>query len=328
MLFPMGRLYYLWDSTVGVEGIAYEENLATNSETWDGYTVVGRIPAAQIAALSDGPNTTITLTIQGGTLKNFDVAAFYIGLGATGGGAALPQFATTPVQVESGGLTSFSAPKLSTLQLDPATLVWDGTSDLVWSATCSDSNDELATTVATGIGSIFYKTGADAATVAKTGYTASSHNPGIMGLVCEVQMDGYVTGGGDGDGGDGGGAGGSGTPIGFTGGYLLFGTLRNTGSGWEVLNDSGHAPLNVTSVTSVNGSSTSGYILVEFSAMSKVGTLVCGPDDTFAGEGFSFGASVEIGSAKIFCGQNGAKVSPNSCISSAGNIWFMGAMWS
>jgi hypothetical protein len=64
--------------------------------------------------------------------------------------------------------------------------------------------------------------------------------------------------------------------------------LRNTGSGWSALNNSGHAPVGVESVTSDNESITINY---SFTA-AKIVSLVVTPDETFSGMGLFCGASV------------------------------------
>lgn len=76
---------------------------------------------------------------------------------------------------------------------------------------------------------------------------------------------------------------------------ICCGILRNSGNGWYVINDSGHTPLNVSSV-SVNSN---GDIEVAYSFTSnRIKTFICAPDETFA-QKYRFGASVGNTSAKI-----------------------------
>jgi hypothetical protein len=71
--------------------------------------------------------------------------------------------------------------------------------------------------------------------------------------------------------------------------------LRNDGSGWYALNDTGHVPVNVTSVTN-----TSSVITINYGFTgTKVVSLVCVPDETLAAYGFTFGASVNLDNANI-----------------------------
>lgn len=79
---------------------------------------------------------------------------------------------------------------------------------------------------------------------------------------------------------------------------LIAGTIRNTGTGWHVIDDTGHRP---TGVTGVTASATS--IAVAFAATAKIVSFVCGPDETYAAWGLRVGASVGTSSANISCYQ-------------------------
>lgn len=84
---------------------------------------------------------------------------------------------------------------------------------------------------------------------------------------------------------------------------LIACTLRNTGSGFAILNDASHEPIGVTSVTTAGDNST---ITLNYSfTATQVGSLVVVPDDTFASLGYEFGASVGLTSAVINCSQPG-----------------------
>ena len=63
--------------------------------------------------------------------------------------------------------------------------------------------------------------------------------------------------------------------------------IRNNGTGWELIKDSTHQPVNVQ--YAVNDTDSIG-LAYSFSA-TKVGTVVCVPDETFIQQGYSFGAS-------------------------------------
>ena len=71
---------------------------------------------------------------------------------------------------------------------------------------------------------------------------------------------------------------------------FIAGVIRNSGDGWEYINDSGHEPLNLTSV-SVDEN---GRIEIDYGfTASKVLSLVATPDETFAGL-YSIGGSVGL----------------------------------
>lgn len=72
-------------------------------------------------------------------------------------------------------------------------------------------------------------------------------------------------------------------------------TIRNTGSGWALINDAGHSPIGVTGV-SVSG----GFIrlALDFSA-TTVGGVVSGPDETFIVSGLDAAPSVALDSISL-----------------------------
>lgn len=80
-------------------------------------------------------------------------------------------------------------------------------------------------------------------------------------------------------------------------------TLRNTGSGFAILNDASHEPIGVTSVSTA-GDDLSLTLTYSFTA-TQVGSLICVPDDTLAAYGYTFGASVGLTTAVITAAQPG-----------------------
>ena len=96
--------------------------------------------------------------------------------------------------------------------------------------------------------------------------------------------------------------------------------LRNTGNGWAAINDSNHAPLNIDSV-----SQNENEIIIRYSSIKakKVQSLLCTPDETFAGR-YTFGASVGIESANIFVYMESQRMSPKDLVSGEGNLWILG----
>lgn len=80
------------------------------------------------------------------------------------------------------------------------------------------------------------------------------------------------------------------------------GALRNDGTGWYAIADSTHAPLNIASVATKDG-----MITVEYTfTASKIHTFIAAPDETLARAGYSAGASVGVGSARILLAKNGS----------------------
>lgn len=82
---------------------------------------------------------------------------------------------------------------------------------------------------------------------------------------------------------------------------------RNSGSGWELIDDAFHKPINMDSA-----SNTTTNIVLDYSSMgaSEVGSLTVVPDETYSSLGFVFGASVANGDANIraskLCGNRAA----------------------
>ena len=76
---------------------------------------------------------------------------------------------------------------------------------------------------------------------------------------------------------------------------VVAGALRKSGGTWSLISDEGHVPSNIVSVTDRG---TDLRIEYGFTA-SKVVSLVATPDETYAVQGYSFGASVGLSGATI-----------------------------
>lgn len=76
---------------------------------------------------------------------------------------------------------------------------------------------------------------------------------------------------------------------------VVAGALRKSGGTWSLISDEGHTPSNIVSVTDRG---TDLRIEYGFTA-SKVVSLVATPDETYAVQGYSFGASVGLSGATI-----------------------------
>lgn len=95
---------------------------------------------------------------------------------------------------------------------------------------------------------------------------------------------------------------------------IVYGVLRNTGSGWSLLDDGDHVPCGIASVT--NSTST---ITVNFAFTSSVvGTFLAVPDETLVNLGYNFGASVGFTAATITIAR---------CKPVGGYIAYDGANW-
>lgn len=116
----------------------------------------------------------------------------------------------------------------------------------------------------------------------------------------------------------------SGSPEALDGGTYrwLAGVIRNDGAGWAVINDGTHRPVNIESVTSVDGG-TGGYIRISYpqlvGATGKVVSLIAAPDEALGRSGFSMGASVTTTYADISISQLVPPVS--DYISYNGTAW-------
>ena len=82
---------------------------------------------------------------------------------------------------------------------------------------------------------------------------------------------------------------------------LVAGVIRNTGSGWFIINDIDHEPLNLTGI-----SETSQAITIEHNVgAAQVVSMVAVPDETYANR-YNFGTSVGLNSTSIKIVPNGA----------------------
>lgn len=106
------------------------------------------------------------------------------------------------------------------------------------------------------------------------------------------------------------------------------GTIRNTGSGWYVLNDAGHEPDAITI-----GAVTTASVQVFYPACDQIVSFIAAPDDTYATTyGATFGASVGLTYAYIKGSINDGSDTGNAADpwdpttdwSSSSNIWVSG----
>lgn len=109
----------------------------------------------------------------------------------------------------------------------------------------------------------------------------------------------------------------------------IAGTIRNTGSGWYVLNDAGHEPDDMAI-----GTVTTTSVQILFPECSQVVAMIVGPDDTYASSAWhaTFGASVGFDNAVIKgaikdsadSGSGPDPWDPTTDWSGSSNIWIIG----
>lgn len=89
---------------------------------------------------------------------------------------------------------------------------------------------------------------------------------------------------------------------------IVAGSLRNTGSGWFVVNDAINEPSDLSI-----GTVTTSSIQVLFPASAQMETFIVAPDSAFAGSHtVSFGASVGLSSATIKGRIDGGPFNPST----------------
>lgn len=167
-----------WNKTAAVydaDGDFYSnystQNLTHTLDTTYGgfssaYTIVQKIPASALTV--NGASVNVTFAAQpGGTLQIIDA---FIGHAATSGDAY--DFAATPTRLTFSGSNGVTTATGGTATSDTATFALDETKDLL---VAININTATLKAVATASGyAIYWKVGAEAATVNKTGYTLAS----------------------------------------------------------------------------------------------------------------------------------------------------------
>ena len=84
---------------------------------------------------------------------------------------------------------------------------------------------------------------------------------------------------------------------------IICGVIRNSGSGWAYISDAAHEPLFFTGTPTIVAAPEDFKLsLTHTTGMTKVGTLVCCPDETFAPYGVVIGGSVGTNSSAIRAG--------------------------
>jgi len=102
--------------------------------------------------------------------------------------------------------------------------------------------------------------------------------------------------------------------------YIVAGVIRNTGDGWNVINDNGHNSINICSVSNDEKIITIKYC----DKVDKVITFLCVSDETYLK--YSCGSSVSRDEARLYLlkSSNGKRINPNKLNNKNGNFWVYG----
>lgn len=98
------------------------------------------------------------------------------------------------------------------------------------------------------------------------------------------------------------------------------GVIRNAGSGWALINDTEHEPVNIIAVTQ-----TTTYIEITYPVTTQVVSFNATVDETMLSAGYRVGASVGVSVTRLYIYDiNHDLVNPANYINSQGNIWVNG----
>lgn len=166
LIYPVGFLKTSGTWTT----VSTNSSLASDQASWASFTIVIFIPQASISA-SGGTQTRLTLTAP--TSGNTPITAMYVGQADAAYSGTAPAFAATPTQLLFTGsasvtLTGGTGDTVS----DAASFVMPSSQGLAvaWQHSAAASSLRIATANNPANWKMSYKAGADAATVAKSGY--------------------------------------------------------------------------------------------------------------------------------------------------------------
>lgn len=105
---------------------------------------------------------------------------------------------------------------------------------------------------------------------------------------------------------------------------MIAGAVRKKNGVWSVIDDAGHTPVNLASVVDKGTHLAVGF---GFTA-EEVISLTVTPDEAYAMQGFTFGASVGFYEARVYIHQEGqpigSHVRPEDMPEGNSNIWVLG----
>ena len=162
-------------TTVFDETTAFATGSAIDADDsgWNGYTMVVVVPIASFSA-TDG--TKIRLTLRGGEVEGFIASAIWCG---NGGGGHAYDFTGDQVRLQQSASNTITVGTDGTVVTDEIAFVKDGTNPLVMALqfqTTTDTTRRISSGFSPAGYSTWYKSGADASTEDKTGYTDHSAN--------------------------------------------------------------------------------------------------------------------------------------------------------
>lgn len=105
---------------------------------------------------------------------------------------------------------------------------------------------------------------------------------------------------------------------------LLSCTIRNTGSGWAVLNDAAHEPSGIAALVQHPD-----HIEIQHAATAtQVSSVQVTPDETYAAQALRVGISVGLSLSRIYLysGASTTPLDPATVAAANGNLWITGLM--
>lgn len=96
----------------------------------------------------------------------------------------------------------------------------------------------------------------------------------------------------------------------------LSAVIRCTAGTWAALNDAGHTPYGVTSVTS-----SSTWVRVYHAPIGHVSSTQVTTDEAYVQDDVTVGASVALGYVQLHFAQHGAAVNPSTLCIPGSNVW-------
>ncbi|MFI6639941.1 hypothetical protein [Streptomyces sp. NPDC050504] len=104
---------------------------------------------------------------------------------------------------------------------------------------------------------------------------------------------------------------------------MIGGALRNTGTGWGLINDAGHQPTGITAVLTRPD-----HIEIQHPVSAvKVSSFQVTPDETYAQQGLRVGISAGLALSRVYLysGPPGLPpVDPSTVAAASGNLWLTG----
>lgn len=105
--------------------------------------------------------------------------------------------------------------------------------------------------------------------------------------------------------------------------YEIAGTIRNTGTKWDTIDNDAHQSMNITGVRMLSNA-----IQIDHKVgAKKVITFIVTPDETMAQAGYRVGVSAGLDYSYIYIyDKNGQVVDPKTYVNESANIWIYGIL--